>query len=87
MHFFCCQAFGIMFEDAVLALYRCVCGERRAGRTWKFLAMGWVVMWLVWTSPAWIYLHLRYADEKSLSISVGGIWSLVENLFQLRERD
>lgn len=57
IQFFVSQALGIMFEDAIQA----VCGlflGAELGR-WKVLtrAIGyiWVVTWLVWTSPVWVY--------------------------------
>ena len=58
MRFFCIQAAGIMFEDAAQALFNRLRGgemtdkSRRATRAAGYL---WVVAWLSWTSPIWIY--------------------------------
>ena len=58
MQFFGMQTLGIMFEDAVQALFIRVRGSENAigsrliGRVAGYL---WVVAWLSWTSPIWIY--------------------------------
>jgi hypothetical protein len=60
VRFFCTQAFGIMVEDAVQAIYRSVSGEKRDGQqvqAWKQV-VGWVwvvVFLLFWSTPAWFF--------------------------------
>ena len=60
LRFFCTQAFGIMIEDAVQAIYRSVTGEKKDGQrvqAWKRV-VGWiwvVVFLLFWSTPAWMF--------------------------------
>lgn len=64
--FFCLQAFGIMFEDAVQELYRRMTGKS-AGRelVWyeKLIGYIWVVAFLVWSTPTWTYPTIRHAGK------------------------
>lgn len=58
MPFFCIQAFGIMLEDAVQAVLRKFLGEsnnRVVVPAKRLIGYSWVVAWLAWTSPIWIY--------------------------------
>ena len=65
MRFFCTQAVGIMLEDTVQATYHAA--VRRWGgadahfqRLWtRVIGYSWVVIWMVWTSPAWFYPKLQ----------------------------
>lgn len=61
MSFFCMQAAGIMFEDTLQALFKRVAkiegdkiskSQRMQMRTFGYV---WVMAWLTWTSPIWIY--------------------------------
>ena len=58
MRFFCIQALGIMIEDAVQALFKELRAEEKADKS-RILTRAagymWVVAWLTWTSPIWIY--------------------------------
>ena len=61
--FFCTQAFGIILEDSVQALYRYRCGTRRDYRppqSWiRMAGYLWVFAFMVWSTPAWFYPLLR----------------------------
>lgn len=61
MQFFCIQTLGIMLEDAVQALYWSYRGEKVGASPWAATALGylWVVAWMVWTSPVWIYPSMQ----------------------------
>lgn len=59
--FFAVQAFGVMFEDAVKALwqrYNKNEAERKVKRWQKILGYVWVLAFMVWSTPAWSYHHL-----------------------------
>jgi hypothetical protein len=58
LKFFVMQGLGIMFEDAVQALYR----RHRSGKPefWTRIAgYIWVSLFLIWTTPCWIYPVVR----------------------------
>ena len=74
LQFFCMQALGIMIEDGVQALYR----QYMKGRTKRpahmierLVGYVWVLFFIVWTSPVWVFptqLHMREGDAL-LSVS------------------
>jgi hypothetical protein len=76
VRFFCTQAFGIMVEDAVQAIYRLVSGEKRDGRhvkVWRRV-VGWVwtvVFLLFWSTPAWFFPIA--IGEKLIPLSIVGL--------------
>jgi hypothetical protein len=55
--FFCIQAVGIMFEDAIKAIFRCgkPRGEERPPFLYRLLGYTWVAIFLVWSTPGWLY--------------------------------
>lgn len=69
MEFFLIQALGIIFEDTVQSLYRAAkvrssgsLNEERMPQilSWtKALGYLWVVIFLVWSTPTWIYPMMR----------------------------
>lgn len=69
IRFFCIQALGIIAEDTLLALR-----PRRSVRTidssgtWLFKILGylWVMVFMVWSTPIWIYpsLSRNKAEDK-----------------------
>jgi hypothetical protein len=71
LRFFLMQALGIMLEDAVTAvvgpLYR-----GRFNKGWmKVLGYTWVILWLVWASPVWVYpLVRRSTGDPIIPLSV-----------------
>lgn len=58
MRFFCTQALGLMFEDAVTALVH-ACFGRKKRRWTRVVGYVWFVCWMAWTSPSWLYPKLR----------------------------
>ena len=64
MEFFCVQALGIMFEDAVQALYTACSDDPRSNGWHKWIGYCWTITWLCWTSPVWHFPMLRN-DEGS----------------------
>lgn len=80
LHFWITQVVGILLEDGVQAVYRRWCGLRREKETsWTRRLVGyiWVVVFLWWSTPAWIYpmLARRRGDEreKFLPFSIVGL--------------
>jgi hypothetical protein len=59
IEFFCVQAVGIMFEDAIQALVRAWWGDKPRGRPGDCVGYIWTIFWLCWTSPAWHFPMLR----------------------------
>ena len=61
--FFCTQALGIMLEDGIQALYRCARGTQRTSeppsRWIRMAGYGWVLAFVVWSTPSWFYPLLR----------------------------
>jgi hypothetical protein len=61
--FFCTNALGLMFEQGIVSLYRRVQGQDKSERQgisepdWYIRAAGyvWVIMFMTWTGPSWIY--------------------------------
>ena len=76
MHFFCFQTLGIIFEDAVSSTYRSMVGgntnDRGSPVLWKrTLGYSWVLIWMAWTMPAWIYpISRRSRGEGILPFSL-----------------
>ena len=72
-----------MVEDAVQAVYRRLKGEEREGKSkagWGVRLVGyvWTMLFLAWSSPAWVYPVLR-ADrgqerDRVLPFSFFGAW-------------
>lgn len=68
IRFFCIQVIGIMLEDGVQAIYRSARGLHRSPGNrspgqpplWtRLIGYIWVLAFLSWSSPAWIYPTLR----------------------------
>jgi hypothetical protein len=70
IRFFCVQAVGIMIEDGAQELYRRIYGKATANSgspLWtKLVGYIWVVAFLTWSTPAWIYPHLRHWNRDDL---------------------
>ena len=70
MQFFCMQALGIMIEDGVQALYRqSMKGEMttRAKTIERTVGYVWVLFFIVWTSPVWVFpAHLQMREEDAM---------------------
>ena len=58
MRFFCTQVLGVMFEDTIQAVFHSLAGQRY--RRWtKVVGYVWFALWMVWSSPAWLYPKLQ----------------------------
>lgn len=59
IRFFCIQALGIMFEDLAQATYIRIVPKRHiflsSNSRFKVLGYLWVLIFLVWSTPIWIY--------------------------------
>ena len=59
IQFFCIPALGITVEDALLAALRPASSTRTtdSSRGWFFKTLGylWVIVFMVWSTPIWIY--------------------------------
>lgn len=79
VRFFVMQAFGIMIEDFVQAVFRKVTGRKRKAESekWmKIVGFVWTAWFLLfWTSPGWYFVMIRSrateaADRRMLPFSV-----------------
>lgn len=73
--FYLMQALGIMIEDTVQGTYRFINGSQRTDtrpKGWKaVLGFCWLFVWLIWTSPSWVYpVAQRSSGEAILPFSV-----------------
>jgi len=75
LHFFCVQTLGIMLEDAVQALYQSAFGTSRE-RLRRGLGFVWVLAFLTWSTPAWVYPTARVMDRDDLRLSPHVLWRL-----------
>lgn len=69
LQFFCMQALGIMVEDGVQAIYRQFSRDTRSGpgNAERIAGYIWVVCFLVWTSPVWVFpATLKMREEEAL---------------------
>lgn len=57
--FFTMQAFGIMLEDGIVALYKTT-GRPLPRALERMFGYLWVFAWLVWTGPGWYNPFVRY---------------------------
>lgn len=81
LSFFCLQALGIMLEDGVQDVYRRIRGPSRAGPIEKGLlrAVGyvWVVVFLTWSGPGWIYPWLQVGKKADNMLTFGNFRSVL----------
>ncbi|KAL2037839.1 hypothetical protein N7G274_009313 [Stereocaulon virgatum] len=74
IRFFCTQTIGIIGEDAIRTSFRQFLPNMKEGskpRTlYKFLGYVWVFIFLVWSTPSWIYpsLYENKGEEKDLIV-------------------
>ena len=64
LQFFCMQALGIMIEDGVQVVWRKYF-KSTVGMVERAVGYAWVVYFLVWTSPIWVFpatLNMRKED-------------------------
>ncbi|OJD11735.1 hypothetical protein AJ78_07544 [Emergomyces pasteurianus Ep9510] len=62
MSLFVRQAWGIMFEDAVQWMYRCITGSKGDGpvKLWhRLVGYMWLVIFALWSVPPWVFSSAR----------------------------
>ena len=77
LHFFALQSVGIMIEDAVQTLSQSMFGDKLRRESLLFSVLGyiWVLSWMAWSMPIWIYPTIqRNAGIKLLPISFIGLF-------------
>ncbi|KAI9706837.1 MAG: hypothetical protein M1812_008212 [Candelaria pacifica] len=81
LSFFCAQALGIVLEDGVQEMYRRLRGSSTPGPLEKgamrVLGYAWVVVFLSWSAPAWIYPWLQVARKEDNILSFGNFRSIL----------
>jgi hypothetical protein len=84
IQFFCNQALGIMIEDGVQELYRRISGKSNDSvdtPLWaKIMGYLWVVAFLSWSTPIWVYPWVRVVETRIGPLDVGGLWSVLPTL-------
>ena len=77
---FCTQALGIMIEDAVQELYRRSGGDQKSCLP-KAVGYIWVVLFLSWSSPVWVYPVARTMKRDDMMLSIYALGPLVSYFF------
>lgn len=89
LRFFGTQAVGIIIEDGVGALTRWAMSDMKKASIYqpfhKILGYTWVVAFMVWSTPAWIYpsLYANRGEDKDLIVPfslVGAIYEVLKSL-------
>lgn len=90
LRFFCTQAVGIIIEDGVQTFYHWAVPDRKNALIHqpfaKILGYIWVVIFMVWSTPAWIYpsLYANRGEDKDLIVPFSLVKAIYENLKGLR---
>ena len=70
LRFFAMQALGIVIEDTVQGAFRWAKSRKRSpGRPskWKrVIGFVWLVFWLFWTTPDWVYPTAQRSSGKGI---------------------
>lgn len=89
LRFFCTQAVGIVIEDSFGAFTRRALPDQQKASIHqlfnKVLGYIWVITFMVWSTPAWIYpsLYLNRGEDKDLIVPfslVGAIYQILKTL-------
>jgi hypothetical protein len=80
LRFFCTQALGIIAEDGVQELYRRVFGNQKS-RVGKAIGYLWVLAFLSWSTPVWVYPVARTMKREDMMLTVNALRPLVANLW------
>jgi hypothetical protein len=80
LRFFCTQALGIIVEDGVQELYRRVFGNQKS-RVGKAIGYLWVLAFLSWSTPVWVYPVARTMKREDMMLTVNALRPLVANLW------
>ena len=90
MTFFCTQAVGIIIEDGAQTFYHWAMPDRKDALIHqpfaKILGYIWVVIFMVWSTPAWIYpsLYANRGEDKDLIVPFSLVKATYENSKVLR---
>lgn len=77
LRFFCTQALGIMLEDSVQELYLRM-GGRKGSVLAKVVGYVWVLGFLSWSSPRWVYPVIRTMKRAEHTSTTFALKPLVE---------
>ncbi len=74
--FFCTQALGIVIEDGFQELYRRAFGIRK---NWfeKIVGFVWVVGFISWSSPVWVYPVGRTMKREDMVLTPSALRPLI----------
>jgi hypothetical protein len=78
LNFFCVQAVGILLEDTVQALYRKAFGDFE-GVVYRILGYFWVVAWLSWSTPLWVYPVVSTMNRDDMLLRIDALWPLARS--------
>ncbi len=90
IRFFCTQAFGIILEDGVQALFGRVlpgCKETSAYQLFsKAAGYVWVSAFMVWSTPGWMYpsLYANKGEQKDMIVPYSVVGVIYETLKKLQ---
>ena len=71
MRFFVTQVLGFAIEDAVQAVYRRTAKPRPVMA--RVCGYAWVVVFLLWSTPAWVYAYTRAARREDTVLRVSAL--------------
>ena len=78
---FVMQAFGIMFEDAVQAVWQflpgAITGSAISRVATRMIGYVWVAVFMVWSSAVWIYPAMLEMREEDTLLTLGSISPVV----------
>lgn len=74
MRFFCTQALGIMLEDGAQEVFRRFGGK--PGLPSRLLGYVWIVMFLSWSTAAWLYPAILVTKREDIVLNLGSFRSL-----------
>ena len=83
LQFFCMQALGIMIEDGVQEIYKQFT-KRKTGtipsRSERIIGYTWVMIFLIWTSPVWVFPATLQMREEEAMLSLSAVKLLIRGL-------
>jgi hypothetical protein len=77
--FFPAQVVGIAIEDLAIGCFRRVTGRKDGGTLGRVLGFVWVMAWMSWCCPIWVYPTLRRGGEGMVP------YSFIRNGFNAKE--
>ena len=76
LQFFVMQALGIVIEDGVCAIYKQYFGSKSGSgtaRVARIIGYVWVLFFIVWTSPVWIYPAMLKMRKEDAMLSLDAV--------------